>query len=391
MKYDFDKVVDRHGTNCLKYDFAIERGKPADILPLWVADMDFQTAPAILERLEETVKHGIFGYSDGKEGYFAAVQNWYRERVGWETKPERLVKTPGVVFALAAAVRAYTKEGDGVLLQQPVYYPFSEVITDNGRKIVNSPLKITDGYYTMDLDALETKIVENKVKLFLLCSPHNPVGRVWSEEELRRVGEICLRHGVLVVSDEIHSDFTYGENIHHVFASLDEKYAAITTTCTAPSKTFNIAGLQISNIWISNPELRARFRAEVTAAGYSQVNLMGLVACQAAYETGEEWLKELKIYLEGNLDYVRTFLKENLPEIKLTEPEGTYLLWLDFKSLGMKEEQLKDLVENKAKLWLDSGAMFGPDGEGFERINIACPREILKQALTQLAESVHDR
>ena len=391
MKYDFDKVVDRHGTNCLKYDFAIERGKPADILPLWVADMDFQTAPAILERLEETVKHGIFGYSDGKEGYFAAVQNWYRERFGWETKPEWLVKTPGVVFALAAAVRAYTKEGDGVLLQQPVYYPFSEVITDNGRKVVNSPLKITDGYYTMDFDDLETKIVENKVKLFLLCSPHNPVGRVWSEEELRRVGEICLRHGVLVVSDEIHSDFTYGENIHHVFASLDEKYAAITTTCTAPSKTFNIAGLQISNIWISNPELRARFRAEVTAAGYSQVNLMGLVACQAAYETGEEWLKELKIYLEGNLDYVRTFLKENLPEIKLTEPEGTYLLWLDFKSLGMKEEQLKDLVENKAKLWLDSGAMFGPDGEGFERINIACPREILKQALTQLAESVHDR
>ena len=391
MKYDFDKVVDRHGTNCLKYDFAIERGKPADILPLWVADMDFQTAPAILERLEETVKHGIFGYSDGKEGYFAAVQNWYRERFGWETKPEWLVKTPGVVFALAAAVRAYTKEGDGVLLQQPVYYPFSEVITDNGRKSVNSPLKITDGYYTMDFDDLETKIVENKVKLFLLCSPHNPVGRVWSEEELRRVGEICLRHGVLVVSDEIHSDFTYGENIHHVFASLDEKYAAITTTCTAPSKTFNIAGLQISNIWISNPELRARFRAEVTAAGYSQVNLMGLVACQAAYETGEEWLKELKIYLEGNLDYVRTFLKENLPEIKLTEPEGTYLLWLDFKSLGMKEEQLKDLVENKAKLWLDSGAMFGPDGEGFERINIACPREILKQALTQLAESVHDR
>ena len=169
MKYDFDKVVDRHGTNCLKYDFAIERGKPADILPLWVADMDFQTAPAILERLEETVKHGIFGYSDGKEGYFAAVQNWYRERFGWETKPEWLVKTPGVVFALAAAVRAYTKEGDGVLLQQPVYYPFSEVITDNGRKIVNSPLKITDGYYTMDLDALETKIVENKVKLFLLA------------------------------------------------------------------------------------------------------------------------------------------------------------------------------------------------------------------------------
>ena len=233
MKYDFDKVVDRHGTNCLKYDFAIERGKPADILPLWVADMDFQTAPAILERLEETVKHGIFGYSDGKEGYFAAVQNWYRERFGWETKPEWLVKTPGVVFALAAAVRAYTKEGDGVLLQQPVYYPFSEVITDNGRKIVNSPLKITDGYYTMDFDDLETKIVENKVKLFLLCSPHNPVGRVWSEEELRRVGEICLRHGVLVVSDEIHSDFTREGHPHTVFAKLGAEFEQNCLICTA--------------------------------------------------------------------------------------------------------------------------------------------------------------
>ena len=232
MKYDFDKVVDRHGTNCLKYDFAIERGKPADILPLWVADMDFQTAPAILERLEETVKHGIFGYSDGKEGYFAAVQNWYRERFGWETKPEWLVKTPGVVFALAAAVRAYTKEGDGVLLQQPVYYPFSEVITDNGRKIVNSPLKITDGYYTMDLDALETKIVENKVKLFLLCSPHNPVGRVWSEEELRRVGEICLRHCLCELRDHAAEDIPVGADIEESVALCHSPGVAVVAVST---------------------------------------------------------------------------------------------------------------------------------------------------------------
>ena len=345
------------------------------------------------ERLNQWCEgaHGIYGYSEGKDDYFQAAAGWYEKHFGWKVEKEWLIKTPGVVFALAMAVKAYTKEGDAVLLQQPVYYPFSEVITDNHRKLINSPLQQIDGHYEINFEEFEQKIVEENVKLFLMCSPHNPVGRVWKEWELRKIGDICLKHNVLVVSDEIHSDFTYGENIHHVFASLDEKYAAITTTCTAPSKTFNIAGLQISNIWISNPELRARFRAEVTAAGYSQVNLMGLVACQAAYETGEEWLKELKIYLEGNLDYVRTFLKENLPEIKLTEPEGTYLLWLDFKSLGMKEEQLKDLVENKAKLWLDSGAMFGPDGEGFERINIACPREILKQALTQLAESVHDR
>ena len=351
MKYDFDKVVDRHGTNCLKYDFAIERGKPADILPLWVADMDFQTAPAILERLEETVKHGIFGYSDGN---FAAVQNWYRERFGWETKPEWLVKTPGVVFALAAAVRAYTKEGDGVLLQQPVYYPFSEVITDNGRKIVNSPLKITDGYYTMDLDDLETKIVENKVKLFLLCSPHNPVGRVWSEEELRRVGEICLRHGVLVVSDEIHSDFTREGHPHTVFAKLGAEFEQNCLICTAPSKTFNLAGLQISNIFVPNPELRKKLLKEIAAAGYSQVGLMGLVACQAAYEEGAEWLAQLKAYLEENRKFVKAYLEEHLPEIRLIEPEGTYLLWLDFKALHLNEKELEHLIVDKAHLWLDS-------------------------------------
>ena len=389
---DFDRIINRKNTDCLKYDFAVKRGMPADVLPLWVADMDFETSSYIEDALVERAKMGIYGYSDAQTPYFEAVAGWMKRHHNWQPKEKWLIKTPGVVFALAMAVKAYTAPGDAVLIQSPVYYPFSEVIADNGRRVVSSTLVLgDDNRYHMDVADFEEKLKAENVKLFFLCNPHNPVGRVWKEWELRKIGDICLKHNVLVVSDEIHSDFTYGENIHHVFASLDEKYAAITTTCTAPSKTFNIAGLQISNIWISNPELRARFRAEVTAAGYSQVNLMGLVACQAAYETGEEWLKELKIYLEGNLDYVRTFLKENLPEIKLTEPEGTYLLWLDFKSLGMKEEQLKDLVENKAKLWLDSGAMFGPDGEGFERINIACPREILKQALTQLAESVHDR
>ena len=387
MKYDFDKVVDRHGTNCLKYDFAIERGKPADILPLWVADMDFQTAPAILERLEETVKHGIFGYSDGKEGYFAAVQNWYRERFGWETKPEWLVKTPGVVFALAAAVRAYTKEGDGVLLQQPVYYPFSEVITDNGRKIVNSPLKITDGYYTMDLDALETKIVENKVKLFLLCSPHNPVGRVWSEEELRRVGEICLRHGVLVVSDEIHADFVF-EGKHQVFADLKPEYKDFTVICTSPGKTFNIAGLQASNILIPNEVLRETFAKQITAAGYSQISAPGIEAVIAAYAQGEEWYQEMKKYVGENITFLHEWMEEHIPQIKVTRTEGTYLVWMDFRELGIAEENLKDFVENRAGLWLDGGKMFGESGSGFQRINVACPRKTLEKALTQLETAV---
>lgn len=388
MRYDFDTVTDRRGTSCLKYDFAKERGKEEDVLPLWVADMDFQTAPGIVERLKKVAEHGIFGYSDGKEDYFRAVFGWYKKQFGWEVKKEWLVKTPGVVFALAMAVKAYTKEGEAVLLQQPVYYPFSEVIGDNDRKLINSPLVLKDGHYEIDFADFEKKIKENDVKLFLLCSPHNPVGRVWKEWELQKIGEICLRHGVVVVSDEIHSDFAWGENRHCVFANLSEAFADIAVTCTAPSKTFNMAGLQISNIFISNVKLRKRFEKEVAAAGYSQVNVMGLAGCQAAYEEGEEWLLQLKEYLTENLAFVRAFLRERLPEIKLIEPEGTYLVWLDFRSLHLKESELEELIVKKARLWLDSGAIFGPDGRGFERINIACPRKILRQALVQLEGAI---
>lgn len=388
MKYDFDTVTDRRGTNCLKYDFAKERGKPEGILPLWVADMDFTTAPEILKRLQKTVSHGIFGYSEGKDDYFQAVAAWYQKHFGWEVKRSWLVKTPGVVFAIAAAVRAFTEAGDAVLLQQPVYYPFGEAIKDNGRILVNSPLKLKEGRYEIDFEDFEKKITENKVKLFLLCSPHNPVGRVWEEWELRKVGDICLKHGVLVVSDEIHSDFVWPGHRHLVFASLSPEYADITVTCTAPSKTFNLAGLQASNIFISNHELKRRFKKAIDQAGYSQVNLMGLVACQAAYEEGEAWLLALKEYLEGNLAFVREYLKKNLPEISLIEPEGTYLIWLDFRKLGLTEEEREDLIVNKAGLWLDSGAMFGADGEGFERINIACPRATLEKALSQLHRAI---
>ncbi|MGN1148641.1 MAG: MalY/PatB family protein [Lachnospiraceae bacterium] len=391
MQFDFDTVIDRKGTKSLKYDFARERGKKEDILPLWVADMDFQTAPGILHKLEETVRHGIFGYSEGKEDYFLAVSAWYQKHFGWEVKREWLVKTPGVVFAIAAAIRAFTKEGDAVLLQQPVYYPFSEAILDNNRELVNSPLKLINGHYEIDFEDFEEKIVKHKVKLFLLCSPHNPTGRVFREWELRRLGDICLKHGVLVVSDEIHNDFTYPGFRHQVFASLSPEFQEITVTCTAPSKTFNLAGLQISNIFIPNADLRHRLKKEIAAAGYSQVNLMGLVACQAAYEEGEEWLAQLKEYLYGNLGFVREFLQENLPEITLIEPEGTYLIWLDFRSLSLSEPEREDLIVNKAGLWLDSGAMFGPDGEGFERINIACPRKTLEKAFSQLKDAIRGR
>ncbi len=388
MKYDFDTVIDRNHTNCLKYDFKTERGMEEDVLPLWVADMDFQTLPEIRSRLQEVVSHGIFGYSDGKEDYFAAVQGWYARHFGWEIKKEWLIKTPGVVYAIAAAVAAYTNEGDAVLIQQPVYYPFGQMIRENKRKLVNNPLQQRDGHYEIDFADFEQKIVEHHVKLFLLCSPHNPVGRVFEEWELKKLGDICIRHHVIVLSDEIHSDFTYPGHTHHVFASLGEVYANQCVICTAPSKTFNLAGLQISNILILNEKLRHAFESAVTRTGYSQAGIMGLVATQAAYEHGDEWVAELKAYLYENLNFVREYLKENLPQIRLIEPEGTYLLWLDFGGLGLTEKELEELVVKKAKLWLDRGAVFGAEGRGFERINIACPRSTLKQALDQLKNAI---
>jgi len=386
--YDFDKIIDRHGTNCLKFDFAKERGKNGDELSLWVADMDFQVAKPITDALQAQVNHGIYGYSEVKSDYFEIVKNWFKDNFDWEIKKGSLVKTPGVVYAIAMAVKAFTKEGEAVIIQQPVYYPFSEMIIANNRKLVNSPLVLKDGRYEIDFEDFEKKIVENNVKLFILCSPHNPVGRVWSVEELKRIGDICIKHDVVIFSDEIHADFVYEPNKHHVFASLGESYAANSVIATAPSKSFNIAGLQVSNIFIENKKLRDAFRNEIVKSGYSQLNTMGLVAARAAYESGKEWLDEVRAYIKDNLIFFRDYLKENIGELSLIEPEGTYLVWVDFRKLGLSEKQREDLIVNKAKLWIDSGAMFGVDGEGFERFNIACPRSYLKQALDSLAKAI---
>lgn len=386
--YDFDKVIDRHGTNCLKFDFAKERGKNGDELSLWVADMDFQVAKPITDALQVQVNHGIYGYTEVKSDYFEIVKNWFKDNFDWEIKKGSLVKTPGVVYAIAMAVKAFTKEGEAVIIQQPVYYPFSEMIIANNRKLVNSPLVLKNGRYEIDFEDFEKKIVENNVKLFILCSPHNPVGRVWSVEELKRIGDICIKHDVVIFSDEIHADFVYEPNKHHVFASLGESYAANSVIATAPSKSFNIAGLQVSNIFIENKKLRDAFRNEIVKSGYSQLNTMGLAAARAAYESGKEWLDEVRAYIKDNLIFFRDYLKENIGELSLIEPEGTYLVWVDFRKLGLSEKQREDLIVNKAKLWIDSGAMFGVDGEGFERFNIACPREYLKMALDSLAKAI---
>lgn len=387
-KYNFDEEIDRRNTGSLKYDFAKERGKQEGILPLWVADMDFRTAPEIIDALVEKAQHGIFGYSDVKDDYFEALYNWFSSHFNWKVKKEWLVKTPGVVFAIAAAVRAFTEEGDGVLLCQPVYYPFMECILDNRRKLVNSQLVYENGKYGIDFEDFEKKITENHVKLFLLCSPHNPVGRVWTRQELTRIGEICLKHNVVVLSDEIHCDFTYEGYVHTPFAAISEEFAQNSVICTAPSKTFNLAGLQVSNIFIADENKRKLFCKAVDAAGYSQLNVMGLVAARAAYTYGGEWLYELKEYLAGNLAFLRDFIKENIPQVKLVEPEGLYLVWLDFSGLSLSSLELERLVCEKANLWLDSGAIFGKETQQFQRINIACTRKTLRQALEQLAAAI---
>lgn len=389
MPVDFDTVPNRRGTNCFKYDFAREMGMPEDVLPLWVADMDFPTAPAVLERLHALAEHGIFGYTGVKDAYFSAVHNWYAQRFGWETQRSWLVTTPGVVFAIAIAIRAFTQKRDAILIQQPVYYPFANKVTENDRQLVVNPLVLKNGRYEMDFADMERKIVDYHVKMLLLCSPHNPVGRVWTKEELLRVGEICQKHGVLVVSDEIHADFTYAGHTHRVFASVKSEFADFTITCTAPSKTFNLAGLQNSNIFIPNRQLRHAYKKELSACGCGGTNCMGMAACQAAYEAGADWLEQLKQYLAGNLAYIRQFLREKLPEIALIEPEGTYLVWLDLRKLGLTEQQQRQLIVQDAKLWLDTGTLFGQGGEGFERINIACPRTTIEQAMQRLEHAVY--
>lgn len=388
-QYNFDQVIDRKGTNSLKFDFAVERGRPADVLPLWVADMDFQAPEPILEALRKTVDHGIFGYSEVKEDYYLALSAWFRTRFGWQTRPEWLVKTPGVVFAIAMAVRALTQPGDSILIQPPVYYPFFSVIRDNDRKVVENRLVYENGHYSIDFEDFERKIVSENVKFFLLCSPHNPVCRVWTKGELRQLGDICQAHGVYVVSDEIHCDFAFPEHPHHTFLSVVPELEDHAVICTAPSKSFNLAGLQVSNIWIPNEKIRKAFVQEMNRSGYSQLNTMGLAACQAAYESGGEWLDQCRAYMRANLDFLRDFLTEQIPQIKLVEPEGTYFAWLDCSDLGLCRRDLNDLIVNKAKLWLDAGHIFGGGADQFQRVVLACPKSTLEQALIRLRDAIN--
>lgn len=385
MQSRFDRLIDRYNTDSIKYDFAPRFGKPADILPLWVADMDFQAPEQVIACLKQRCRHGIFGYSDKKEEYFQAVAGWMADSFQWQVKPEWLVKTSGVVHAICSAVRALTDPGDAVLIQQPVYHPFPEIIKNNRRKLVVNQLKYHDGRYSIDWDDFSEKIGKQQVRMFILCSPHNPVGRVWTTDELERMGEICRKNNVIVVADEIHADFVYQQHKHQVFANLQPDFAGITVTCTAPTKTFNLAGLQIANIFIADSRLRGRFKREIAAAGTSHVGIMGLDACQAAYKHGRSWLDDLLAYLQVNIKLLGDYIKSELPLVSLVDTEGTYLAWLDFHRTGLNDAELDRRLVEKGRLWLEPGTRFGTGGELFQRMNIACPSSVLNEALDRLS------
>ena len=383
---NFDEVIERRNTDSLKFDFAERRGRPKDVLPLWVADMDFKTSSYVEDAVIERTRHAIFGYTETGEEYAKAVAGWMKRHHDWEIDPRWLIKTPGVVFALAMAVKAFTKEGDPVLIQQPVYYPFSEVIEDNKRVIVSNDLYLgDDNRYHIDFEDFERKIVEKHIKLFFLCNPQNPTGRIFTREELTRLGDICLKHEVLVVSDEIHNDFAlFGE--HTVFAKVKKEFADNCIICTSASKTFNLAGMLISNIFIPNQKIRREFRRQVDAAGISQLATLGLTATKIAYEKGEQWYENMISYVKENIAFVKQYTKENLPGIKVIDGEGTYLMWLDFRGTGLSFDEIDRKLIYDVRLWLDSGVIFGRTGDGFQRINVAAPRSTVAECLRRIRE-----
>ena len=377
MKYDFDKVISRRGTDSYKWDSA----ESEHVLPMWVADMDFHTAPAIVDALRLRVEHGIFGYTRVPDNYYDAVTGWFMRRHGWKMNREWIIYTSGVVPAVSAVIKALTVPGDKVLVQTPVYNCFFSSIRNNGCKMVSSPLVFAGNTYTIDYEDLECKAADPKVKVMLLCNPHNPAGRVWKWEELVRIGEICIRHGVTVVSDEIHCELVFPGHRYTPFASISEDFLWHSVTCLSPSKAFNIAGLQIANIVCADADRRAKIERAINDNEVCDVNPFGVIATQAAYNGGEEWLNQLIEYLYGNYLYMREFCREHLPEFPVTILEGTYLVWMDCRKLCISSEELERRLFAEAGLWLNAGTMYGAEGEGFMRWNIACPHTTLTEGL----------
>lgn len=396
MKYDFDQVCNRKDTDCLKWDLIGSVFGEDDIIPLWVADMDFQVAEEIKEALRERIEHPFYGYTRPGVGIVDAVVKRMKDKFDWDIEPEWVVFTPGVVPALHIAIRSLTHPGDEVLLQKPVYYPFFPAVTSSGCQIVNNGLKLIDGKYEIDFEDLEEKLLPNtglgsnpnRIKTMIFCNPHNPVGRVWSREEITKLGKIAINNGLVVISDEIHCEILFDNNKHTPFATISKEFEQNCIICMSPSKTFNLAGLDVSSIIIPNKEIRENF-INTQNGIVPGPNLFGLTALEAAYRHGDEWLEQVMEYIRQNLDFLINYTENKIPKIKVIEPQGTYLIWLDCRELGLNDQKLKKFLLKEAKVGLNDGFIFGEEGSGFARINIACPQAILEEALKRIENAVN--
>lgn len=388
MKYDFDEVIDRVHSASQKWDELQNRFGVSDVIPMWVADMDFQSPLPVIQALTKQVEHGVYGYTIRPDSYFEAIIDWMQRRHHWSIDREWIAHTPGILPAIAVIINSFTQPGDKIIIQPPVYHPFSRIIKSLGRQAVNNPLKLENGRYTMDFADLEAKI-DSSVKILVLCNPHNPVGRVWSREELEMLGHICMKNKILVISDEIHCDLVYKGHTHEPFASISKEFADHSFTCIAPSKTFNIAGLQTSSIIIPNDRLRDVCNESINSLSIGSPNVFGMIATEIAYRSGEEWLEQVIDYLQGNLDFTVRYFHENIPQMKVIQPEGTYLVWLDCRELGLAIDELDTFMLTKARVAMNEGYSFGEGGAGFMRMNIACPRSILASSLRQIEDAVN--
>lgn len=389
VRYDFDKVNIRRQTGSVKWDLAEKLFGEKTILPMWVADMDFEAPKPVVDAVLNRAEQGIYGYTACMPSYYEATTKWLKKRHGWEVPRDWMVFSPGIIPALNMLLQAFTDPGDKVILQLPVYYPFMGAVKNNARQVLNSPLRLQNGKYRMDFDDLGRKAKDPAAKLLILCSPHNPVGRVWTQNELTRLGDICIDNGIIIIADEIHADLVLKGSAHTPFGSISKEFLMHSITCTAPSKTFNLAGLHTSNVIIADPDKRREFSRRLESNGITGPNVFGSVALEAAYLHGEDWLEQLLEYLQGNLGFLNAFIQERIPIVKVIQPEATYLVWLDFRELGLDNMGLKELMLKKAGVALDHGYVFGADeGAGFERINIACPRVILEEGLKRIEKAV---
>lgn len=387
MKYNFDEIIDRTGTSCVKWDIREMFFKKQDVLPMWVADMDFKTPDFIVDAVKQRAEHPVYGYTIRPESYYTSLINWIDKKHRWKIDKDWVIFSPGIVPAVNMAVMAYTKPGDKIIVQPPVYFPFFGAVKDNGRQLVNNQLKLNNGRYDMDFEDLE-KQIDSRTRMVIISNPHNPGGSAWTKEELTRLGEICIKHNLILISDEIHSDLAIPPNKHTVAANLSKEIAGVTVTMMAPSKTFNLAGMASSSVIISNEKLRNDFQIMLDRVHVGMGNLFGMVASEAAYTHGEEWLNQMLTYVKGNIDFMEEYILKNIPKVKMIRPEATYMVWLDFRELAMDNDILKQFIIEKAGLGLNDGPVFGPGGEGFQRINLACPRAYVEEAMNRLENAI---